>query len=162
MPSIEIVDDILAPEESIVISYKGDNPIQICFKISDWLKKIFLVESKDIYERKFKISKLSDVRDFYNMWHVEKDKDKWSTIYCKVTITGKQSWKTKKGSIRIEITAWLRTSYEYSNFIQRAFWLIFNRIFYYKKRRGYVQEGRMLVEALKDEIYNTLKIPKLE
>jgi len=162
MPKLLIIDDILAPEESIVINYKGDNPIQVVHKISGWLKSVFMVETKDVYERQFKISKLGDVRDFFNLWHVEKSKDKWSKIFCKVVIDGKQSWSTKKGSVRIEITAWLQTSYNYSNFIQRSFWLLYNRIFYYKMRRKYIQEGRTLVETLKDEIYKALKIPKLE
>lgn len=162
MGKLLIIDDILAPEETIVISYKGDNPIKICDKIKGWLRRIFMVETKDLYERIFKISKLGEVRDFYNMWHVEKGKDSWSKIFCKVIIDGKQDWKTKKGSVKIEITAWLQTKYEYNNFLQRAFWLIYNRLFYYKQRRVYIQEGRMLVEALKNEIYKALGIPKLE
>lgn len=162
MPSLEIVDDVLAPDEAIVITYKGDNPMKVCKMIRDWLRRVFMVETKDIYERIFKVSKVEEPRGFYNMWHVEKSEDKWTKVFCKVVIDGYQDTKTKKGKVRIEITAWIRTKYTYSNFLQRAFWLIFNRILYYKRRRAYIEKGRMYVEALKDEIYKELGIPKLE
>lgn len=160
MPKITIVDDLFSPDEKIVINFTGKNPFKVCQIIRPLFEKIVQVEGKDTFERVFKWDITEDPRGFYNFWHVLKEEDKWTTIRLKAIIQGKQHTKTLIGNVRIELTGHIETTYDYNNFIQRAFWLFYNRFFYYKRKRQYLERGREYVYAVRDEIYRELKIPR--
>jgi len=161
LPSIKIVDDLFFPEDRIVLNFRGYNPLAVCNIIKPLLIKILKVEAKDTIEKVFRWDRSSDPRSFYNFWTVDKEQDRWSSVFLKVVIQGHQHSKTKEGNVRIELYGWLETKYEYSNFLQRMVWLTYNRIFYYKKRRDYMDKGRGYVFRLKNELIETLKMPKI-
>ncbi len=161
MPSISIVDDLLYPRDKIEIKFSGENVASICNLIRPILERVLQVEAKDTYERILKWDSTSNPRSFYNEWTTNKEEDKWTVYSFKIIIKGNQDINTKKGNVSIEIYSWLRTSYEYSNFIQRFLWILYNRIFYYKRRREYIERGKWLTFQLRDEIMKALNIPKI-
>lgn len=161
MPSISIVDDILAPQDKIVLTFSGENPFSVCKIIRPLLQRVLQVESKDTYERVFKWDSTVNPRSFYNIWTTNKEEDRWTVYAIKIVIQGTEDINTKKGSVTIELSGWLRTTYEYSNFLQRALWLFYNRVFYYKNRREYMIRGKEYLFKLRDEIMETLKMPKM-
>jgi len=161
MPSISIVDDLLYPRDKIEIKFSGENVASICNLIRPILERVLQVEAKDTYERLLKWDSTSNPRSFYNEWTTNKEEDKWTAYSFKIIIKGNQDTNTKKGNVSIEIYSWLRTSYEYSNFIQRFLWTLYNQIFYYKRRREYIERGKWLTFQLRDEIMKALNIPKI-
>ena len=84
--------------------------------------------------------------------------DKWSTINLKFTALGHQSGKDSTGDLNLEIEGTLDTEYTYSNFIQRGIWWSFNRMFYYKQRRMYIDEGADIATKIKEEVQRKLDI----
>jgi hypothetical protein len=161
MPSISIVDDLLYPRDKIEIKFSGENVASICNLIRPILERVLQVEAKDTYERLLKWDSTSNPRSFYNEWTTNKEEDKWTVYSFKIIIKGSQDINTRKGNVTIEIYSWLKTSYEYSNFIQRFLWILYNRVFYYKRRREYMERGKWLTFQLRDEIMKALNIPKI-
>jgi hypothetical protein len=161
MPSISIVDDLLYPRDKIEIKFSGENVASICNLIRPILESVLQVEAKDTYERLLKWDSTSNPRSFYNEWTTNKEEDKWTVYSFKIIIKGSQDINTRKGNVTIEIYSWLKTSYEYSNFIQRFLWILYNRVFYYKRRREYMERGKWLTFQLRDEIMKALNIPKI-
>ena len=162
MPSLTIVDNILYPRDKLVIRYTGENVKEVCNIIRPILERVLQVEAKDTYERILKWDSTSNPRSFYNEWTTNKEEDKWTVYSFKIIAQGTHDINTNRGSVTIEIYAWLRTSYDYSNFIQRFFWSLYNKFFYYRRRREYLEQGRMLTFELRDAFMQALKIPKLE
>lgn len=160
MPKLTMVEDLFSPNESIVINFSGSNPFNACQLVKPLMERVMQVESKDTYERVFKWDITADPRSFYNFWTTNKEEDKWSKILVKVTIQGKQHTQTKKGNVRIEISGFLETSYEYSNPFQKWFWYLYNRMFYFKRRRQYMERGREYMFMIRDEIFREMKIPR--
>ena len=160
MGKLEIVDDIFAPHETIVLNFEGENPFAVYGIIRDLAEKIFQIEAKDIYEKIFKYDITGDPRWFYNVTSWRKDFDKWTGMIVRILLQGEQHTQTKWGNVSIQITAWLVTSYQYSNFIQRAFWSLYNRTFYYKTRRRYFNLARGMVLSFKDQLAEALGIRK--
>ena len=160
MAKIMISDDIFSPNESIIINYTGSNTFRVCQIVRPLMEKIMQVESKDIFERVFKWDILEENRAFVNFWTTKKEEDKWTGVLIKFVIQGRQHAQTKKGNVRIEISGYLETSYEYSNPFQLAFWKVYNKMFYYKRRRQYLERGREYAYAIRDEILKEMKIPR--
>jgi hypothetical protein len=160
MPKLEFVDDLFAPSDAIVINYSGSNPFRVAQIIKPLMEKIVQVESKDTFERVFKWDITEDPRSFYDFWHCVKEEDKWTGVLIKVTIQGKQHSQTKKGNVRIEITGFLQTRFDYNNIFQQIFWTFYNKTFYYKRRRQYLERGKEYIFAIRDEIFREMKIPR--
>ena len=160
MQSIKIIDGVFAPYERIVLNFKGYEPVKVCGMIRSTFESILQVETKDMFERLFKWDITDDPRSFYNFWTVNKELDKWSTFVVKVVIQGEQHTKTKMGKIRIEFYGYIETEYNYANFLQRALWLLYNRIFYYKERRMYIERGKEWLFKLRERIMSAIKMPK--
>lgn len=160
MPKLMLVDDLFTPSDAIVINYSGSNTFKATQIIKPLMEKIVQVESKDTFERIFKWDITNDPRAFYDFWHCIKEEDKWTSILIKVTLQGTQHTQTRKGNLRIEMTGFLQTNYEYSNSLQKLFWMFYNKTFYYKRRRQYLERGKEYVYAIRDELYRELKIPR--
>ena len=77
--------------------------------------------------------------------------------YIRVIIQGLQD-KERMGWIKIELKGFVRTSYNFSNFIQRAFWWFYNRMFYYRQRRNYIELAKDNLHLARDELMKALGI----
>lgn len=160
MPKVSMVDDIFSPDDKITLNYAGSNPFRVCQIIRPLFEKVMQVEGKDTFERIFKWDITEDPRSFYNMWTVLKEEDRWTKVIGKAVIQGKQHTKTKSGNVRIEISGYVETTYDYNNFLQRIFWAIYNNFFYHKRRRQYMERGKEYLLTVSNEISKELKIPK--
>ena len=160
MPEIIITEDLLSPEDKITTNFTGQNPLRICQNMKLLFEKVMQVEGKDTFERVFKWDMLEEPRSFFNLWTALREEDLWTKIIGKAVLQGKQNSKTKAGTIKIEISGYLETKFEYSNFLQKAFWLAYNYMFYWKRRRQYMERGREYLFTMMNEITRELKIPK--
>ena len=50
MSEITIVDDLLAPEDFITISFKGKNPFSVCTMVPNLLRDVLKVTGQDVFE----------------------------------------------------------------------------------------------------------------
>lgn len=155
---IKISDDLLAPSSKYVTKFQGQNPFSVVKMLPRTVKNILHISSKDFWEEDIRWDITEDPREFFAILKSRKAMDKWSTINLKFTIRGHQSSKDGSGDLEIEVEGTLDTEYNYTNFIQRALWWAYNRMFYYKQRRMYIDEGADFCKQIREAIQTTLNI----
>jgi hypothetical protein len=155
---LTLIDDILAPKDTIVINFKGKDPYKVVLSIQKLLVGVVKLETKDVYETDSRWNLIADPRDFYSVWIAKKEEDKWSTTVLRVIIQGAQSMKDKTGWTRIELKGNLITKYKFSNFFQRSFWWFYNKMFYYKQRRIYIELRKDNLHEVRNMLMDSLGI----
>ncbi len=142
-PSLNIIDDIIAPSDRMKVKFSGSNPASILGMVPGMIKGVMKIPGKDLLETDIRW----DVTDgsFYGVWMGKRTEDRWTTTYIRVIAQGMQN-KEGLGNFTIEIKGTVETKYKFSNFVQRGFWWVYNHSFYYKQLRGYLENG-------KDDIY---------
>ncbi|MAH43039.1 hypothetical protein CL614_04945 [archaeon] len=155
---IKISDDLLAPASKYVVKFQGNKPFAAIDMLQGVVKNILHVSSKDFWEEDIRWDINTEPREFFTILKARKKMDKWSMINLKFTAIGDQSSKDGVGKLTIEIEGTLDTEYSYSNFIQRGTWWSFNRMFYYKQRRMYIDEGADFTKKIKEEVQRKLGI----
>jgi hypothetical protein len=162
MGSLKFKDQLLAPERKIVISYKGKNPFKPCPMARQLLKYRMKISSKDIWEDESRWDVTGDPRDFYHVIRARREMDNWSYIYIRLRIQGAQHSTDRTGWVKIWLEGWVETKFDYSNFIQRSLWLLFNYLFYYKQRRKYLDFGKDMIYQIRQDLMEALGIWKGE
>ncbi len=157
-------DDCLAPERVIRIDFKGPNPFRIYQTVPQFLRAIFDVRGKDIYEKEFRWDNTTEPRWFFSRFIVRKGYDIWSTVWGEVTMQGNQpSDPNKDGDVFVLLTGKLltrspeNTPWSRSSIYKSLRWLYF-RTLYNDVRRNYMEECRIKITDLKLAIEKTLGI----
>ena len=159
MGKITITDDILAPSDTLKIRFEGRNPFVATTVVSSMLRYIMKVSAKDILETDIRWDSLgAPKKEFYGRWLGKRAEDNWSRTFIRVLIQGTQDSTDKTGWCRIELKGTIITNYEYTNFLQRALWWMYNYSFYYKQRRKYIEEGKDLMFQMREHMQRTLGI----
>lgn len=155
---IEIIDDILAPSEMMVTKFRGKNPFSICTMIPGMLKDVMKISGVDLRENDIRWDITDDPRTFYGMWQGKRGEDRWTTTFIRIIIQGAQSTTDKTGWAEVRYKGFVRTRYDYVNFIQKSFWWFFNYMFYYKQRRNYIDYSKDNVYKMKEILETKLGI----
>jgi len=161
LPKLSIIDDVLAPELKLGISYKGRYPFRVCERVANILKVSLKIETKNVYTDHLKWDVTGDPRGFYGIYRAKHENDRWSNTWVKAVIQGEQG-TDGNGWVKITLKAWVETEFEYSNFLQRSLWFLFNRLFYYEQRRYYMDEAKDFTNIVKDRLAEVLEIPREE
>ncbi len=159
MPKIEIVDDILAPKDTLVVRFDGKNPFAVVNTVSGLLRYTLKVSAKDVLETDVRWDATSaEMRDFYGRWMGKRKEDNWTETRLRIIIQGSQHAKERTGWVRIELKGTLHTRYDFSNFIQRGFWWFYNLTFYNQQRRMYIEDGKDMLNEMRKNFQRTLGI----
>lgn len=170
--SFKIVDDVLAPNDKLIIEYKGPNPFRIYGVMPKLMQLIFHGRGKNVFEEKFKWDITGDPRDFYFVF--KWDDDHYDS-YTKPTFTilglGRQPSdpNAPNGSLYMELKGRVETEFKYKEALQRAiapsFIWAYMRLLYSPVRRRYLQISKerlyKLSEAIRKELGVTLEQPDL-
>jgi len=162
MSSINITDEIQAPKGATVVKFSGKNPFVVVTMIPKLLRYVMKLSGKDIHERDIRWDTTSDPREYYGYWTGQRTEDTWTKSKVTVIAQGTQDIKTGEGSIRIELKGTVSTTYDYANFLQRSFWWFFNRTFYFKQRRRYIDYATDNILTIRSKIMDELGIMKDE
>ncbi|MEM7819885.1 MAG: hypothetical protein QXD48_03595 [Candidatus Aenigmatarchaeota archaeon] len=160
MPEIIISDDILAPSDVIKIHFEGKNPFSVVPGMISIIKYEMKLSGKDMRETDIRWDVSSDPREFYGVWLGKRTNDRWTATYVRVIAQGAQSSVEKIGWIDIWLKGYIETKYEYSNFIQKSFWWIYNYMFYWKQRRSYLERAKDDLFKIRDRLMTQLGIIK--
>lgn len=154
-PSLNIIDDILAPSDRLKVKFKGANPAAILGMAPGMIKDIMKIPGKDLLETDIRW----DATDggFYGVWLGKRTEDRWTTTYVRVIAQGTQN-KEGYGDFWVEIKGTVETKYDFANFIQRGFWWFYNYGFYYKQRRGYIEAAKDDIMDMRSFVVNKFKI----
>jgi len=176
--SFSIIDDVLSPNDKLVIEYKGPNPFRLYGKVNGLMQVIFHGRGKNVSEEKFKWDITSDPRDFFFLFKWIDDRfDKYSKPEYSILGLGKQPSdpNSPNGALYIELKAKLNTEFKFGpkdrelTFIEKAFatsfiWL-YSRLIYAAVRRRYLQIMKERVykfaAEIRKELGVTLEMPEL-
>src|SRR3989338_6835411 len=158
MGTIEIIDDILAPSDTLKFKFKGKNPFTAMAITPGLIKETMKISAKDLFEHDIRWDVSGEPRDFYGKWMGKRKDDRWTVSFIRVLIQGKQDSKTKEGNAEIQIKGTIKTEYNYANFIHKWFWWVYNRSFYYKQRRMYIDSNKDDMLTIKRKLQIALGI----
>ncbi|MBI5347144.1 MAG: hypothetical protein HZB66_00895 [Candidatus Aenigmarchaeota archaeon] len=154
---LEFEDTANAPAEWITINYKGKNPVLVYTVVPRAIVDILKISSANLFEDHIKWDFTGDNKMFYGIWRGRDNNDRWTDTWVRVVIQGVME-PDKTGWVTVYIKATIKTKYTYANFIQRNLWWIFNRWFYYKARRAYLDLAKDRAYMIRDEIRAALGI----
>ena len=155
---VQLIDDILAPRDTILVKFQGRNPFLPVSMSPGLLRNIMKISSKDIMETDVRWDATGEMRNFYGKWMGKRTEDRWTATWIRIVIQGDQHAKEKTGSVTIEIKGTIRTNFKDENFVQRAFWWLYNRSFYYKQRRMYTEMAKDNMFDIRDAFQKALGI----
>ena len=176
--SFQIIDDVLAPNDKLIIEYKGPNPFRVYGPIPRLLQVIFHGRGKNVFEDKFKWDVTGDPRDFYFIIRWDDDRfDNFTRPLVTVMGLGKQPSdpSNPNGALYMELKARLITEYKFRRVnpvfdaIEKAvaptFIWLYHRMLYSTVRRRYMQIMKervyRLTAELRKELGVTLEMPEL-
>ena len=153
-PSLNIIDDIIAPSDRMKVKFSGSNPASMLGMVPGIIKDTMKIPGKDLLETDIRW----DVTDgsFYGVWMGKRTEDRWTVTYIRVILQGVQN-KEGFGNFTVEIKGTVETKYDFANFIQRGFWWFYNYSFYYKQRRKYLESGKDDIYDMRSFIINKFK-----
>jgi len=176
--SFSIIDDVLAPNDKIIIEYKGPNPFRVYGRISGLMQVIFHGRGKNVFEDKFKWDITGDPREFYFIFRWDDDRfDRFSRPWVQLIGIGKQPTdpNNPNGALYMELKGKLITEYRYRRMnpvlgaIERAitptFVWFYHRLIYSAVRRRYLQIMKERIykfaAEIRKELGVTLEMPEL-
>ena len=176
--SFTIVDDVLSPNDKLMIEYKGPNPFKLYGKVNALMQVIFHGRGKNVSEEKFKWDITGDPKDFYSFFRWIDDKfDKFTKPEYSILGLGRQPSdpNAPNGAIYIEIKAKLTTEYKFGpkerdiSSIEKAlatsFIWTYHRLLYSAVRRRYLQIMKertyKFAEAIRKELGVPFEMPEL-
>lgn len=162
MPKIVIESNVLVPEYKKTLDYYGPHPSRILKELPELLQTIYKIKNKDVFEDDFRWDVSGDPISFYMEMRAQDAKDSKSKIWVGFRISGEQSAKDMVGKLKILMQSNLRTEIEYNNSTDRMLHWMYNRIFYEQQRLRYLEESRVRLERLADEIRSLFNIMKRE
>jgi hypothetical protein len=160
MPTITMSEDILAPSDTIKVSFKGKNPLTVIPGMLAVIKYNMKLSGKDMRETDLRWDTSSDPREFYGVWAGKKVNDRWTFTFVRVIAQGFENSTDKTGTITIWLKGSVETKFAYSNFIQKMFWFAYNYTFYWKQRRNYIERAKDDLYMIRDKLMSQLGILK--
>ena len=157
MGKLRIRTDILAPEHKKILKFSGYNPVRFLKIVPKLLKSVLRLSGSKFYEDKIKWDVSSDKVDFYGEWRGKDDKDGRTSVWGKIKIQGSQNPNDKKGSLTIEIKGEMVTEFDYSNFVDKALYLAYSKLYYSEIRRKYIVKARKDIEDIEKELKKELE-----
>ncbi len=139
LKKIKYVDEVLAPSWAIKIKYEGQTPSAAIDILKEIAKRRFRISSKFWFEDKFLFVDVGDDYELDATWSAKNKLDRYTKYSFKIEFSMKEGKKSRMGSFTLALKPSMETSFSYGNFLQRIFYTIFMRMFYYKQRRKYME-----------------------
>jgi len=158
MAELKIKTDVLAPESVKVLKFSGYNPTRFLKIVPDLMKEVFRLTGSKFYEDKIKWDTSTENTEFYGEWRGKDVKDGRSSVWVKIKLQGSQHDKEKNGEIMIEIKGEMVTKFGYSNFLDKALYLTYSKLFYSDLRRRYISEAKRDLEKIENELKKELEV----
>lgn len=168
---LQILDYCFLPHRKVCLSYVGPNPQLTYEHVKKLIKQVFKVTDADIQEVSFVWDRSRAEEKFEVTMHVVKDLDKFSYYDMEVSVRGftKPSKEFgKEGKVEVAIEPKLITEYPLDTWWQRSvvydiFRVIFHRVFYQEKRKGFIEECKKNTALFLDQLkafFNLLRKKK--
>jgi hypothetical protein len=158
MPDIKLLSDVFSPHYVKTLRYEGDYPSRTLSFMPMLIRLNFRITSTNFYEDEIKWDRSSEMIEFYGQWRGKYTLDGRSTFWMKVKVIGKQNAKDKKGFVTIYIHPYIVTKLPYTNFLDKALYFSYTRLFYKAQRRKYIEKQLYLSSRFEQELKKELGI----
>ena len=162
-------DDCLAPKEYHEIVYTGPDPLKVYRPIKGLIRRVFVVESKDIWEREFRWMPDSDPAEFFIRIFAKKTFDMFTTMYIEIVLHGWQPLTPNKiGSLRMKMGGTIKTELPQDTFLQRTpiyralMWMYFYYFYFKTRREHHLRYCKEKLDIFRNEIMKILGIGQVE
>lgn len=162
MPKIVYESDVLTPEYKKMLEYYGPHPSRILKELPDIIMAVYKIKNKDVFEDDFRWDASGDPIGFYAEYRAQDAKDSKSKVWIGFRIVGEQSAKDKVGKFKMQLRAYLKTEIEYNSSFTKSLHWLYNKFFYQEQRLRYMEEARVRLERLADEIRSLFSLMKRE
>jgi hypothetical protein len=153
---LSLTADVYSPNAVKTIKFDGDQPSRVLKTIPSFMKSIFRVSSSGFFEDEIKWSKLGDRVDFFGQWRAKVSLDGRTTFWIKVKVIGEQSSKDKKGSVKIYIQPYTKTTMPYDNVWDKMLASIYSYMSYKKTIRKYIERRMLYLNQFEDSLKRDL------
>ena len=152
MPTIKIVQDVLAPEYQKVTKLSGYHPSQLLKIIPDTLLNVFRQQTPALFEDELKWDTSDDPVMFFSKWRLRDGKDRRTKVVVSVIVEGYQSKQDLSGKVTVALRCQILTEINYQTVIDRSLYWLYDRFFYKRHRMEYIEEARRRMIELEDKI----------
>ena len=162
---IEIVDQCLAPDKFIYLTYKGPNPWGVSKKISGMIRPHFHISSSSVYNTRVNWDVVGENISFFSHWRVKRALSRFSQMWATIKIVGWKNKATNNGEFSLTMDADLKTSFSGWTVTLKPLYYLYSYLFYYRYRRNLLEFCRNSMYEFRNEIkrhYNldSTEIPK--
>jgi len=149
---ITIIDDCLAPDRFMWLTYTGHNPWGVAKHISARTKNFFHVSSSGTSNTRINWDVVGENISFYSVWWVKKKLSAHTEMSVNLKVIGKKSKATNQGSFTLQINAQLKTNFEGWVRWVKPVWLMYSYLFYHRQRRNMIERCRNNVVNFREDI----------
>ncbi|MDD5416423.1 MAG: hypothetical protein PHU12_00425 [Candidatus Aenigmarchaeota archaeon] len=146
-----IKSDVLSPTASKTIEYTGNHPAQIFKMIPELIQDIFGIGTSKIWEDEIRWDTTGDPVSFYGKWRAKDSKDKFSTYWVEIEVTGQQN-RERKGNVKVKIKGNVTTELSYDIAFMKLLFEMYRYSFYEKQRKTYIDEVARGLNNFEDAI----------
>jgi len=158
MPEIKIADNVFAPAGRKTLNYKGKEPFNVVEMINTEMRLVYGVARKDIITQSFMWDTTGDPRSFFVKLRTDHKLDRWTKCTIWFIVQGEQFSRTKEGHFTFILKPTLFTKIEYTNFLQKDLWWIYDRWFYHSQRQKYIERELLLADRFLHDLREQLGI----
>ena len=158
MPKIQILSDVFSPHYVKTLRYEGDHPSRVLKFMPLLMRLTYRITTTNFYEDEIRWDRSSELIDFLGQWRGKFVHDARTTFWIKVKVIGRQNSKDKKGYVTIYIHPYLVTRFDNNNFLDKAFYFSYTRLFYKAQRRKYIEKQLRLADRFERELKKELGI----
>lgn len=152
MATITIVDECLAPEKYIYVTYKGPNPFGVAEKISETVRPFFHVSASGTAQTRLNWDSSGDPIAFFSTWWVKKDLSRFTKMWVYIKVQGSKSKADNMGEFTMQLNGSLETKFEGFSAFLKPFWLMYSYLFYDRARRHFIERCRNFVVNFRNEV----------
>ncbi|RLJ10191.1 MAG: hypothetical protein DRP15_00845 [Candidatus Aenigmatarchaeota archaeon] len=163
MAKISIVEDCLAPDKFIYLSYKGPDPWGVAKRISERIRPFFHVSASGTNNSRINWDVTGENISFFSTWWVKKDVSRFSTMRFYLKVIGSFSKATNEGEFTLQLDGNLETKFSGWGPVLKPMWLIYSYLFYNRVRRQALEKCRNILLAFRNELkeYFNLQITEV-
>lgn len=149
---ITIIDDCLAPDRFVWLTYTGHNPWAAAKYISNRIRGFFHVSASGTAQTRLNWDVVGENVSFFSTWWVKKELSGHTMMWIHMKVIGKKAKATNQGNFTLQMNGFLQTEFEGWSFWLKPLWLMYSYLFYHRVRRSMIERCRNNIMNFREEI----------
>jgi len=152
MAKLQIMDDCLAPDRYVYLTYSGPDPWGVAKKISESLKGFFHVSTSGTNHERLNWDISGDPINFWSRWWVKKNMSMFSRAWFYIWVQGTKSKTDNTGQFTLRLHGELKTNVGGPSILLKPFWVTYSYLFYNRVRRRFIERCNDMLLNFRNDI----------